>query len=31
MADTNIDWESLDVSNIKLCSIANPDCESCAG
>lgn len=30
MAD-NIDWENLDVSNIKLCSITNPDCESCAG
>lgn len=30
MAD-NIDWEKLDVSNIKLCAIDNPSCESCAG
>jgi len=26
-----IDWENLDVSNIKLCSIENPSCESCGG
>lgn len=26
-----IDWENLDVSTIKLCSITSPDCESCAG
>lgn len=31
MADTTIDWENLDVSNIKLCAIDNPSCESCAG
>ncbi len=33
MADTTsaIDWENLDVSDIKLCRIDNPNCESCAG
>ena len=32
MADAaNIDWENLDVSDIKLCRIDNPNCESCAG
>lgn len=32
MADTaNIDWENLDVADIKLCRIDNPSCESCAG
>lgn len=32
MADsTAIDWENLDVSDIKLCRIDNPNCESCAG
>jgi len=30
MAD-NIDWEAMDVSDIKLCKIDNPSCESCAG
>jgi hypothetical protein len=36
MADTAvatpvIDWENMDVSDIKLCRIDNPNCESCAG
>lgn len=31
MADKDIDWENMDVSTIKLCSIENPSCESCAG
>jgi hypothetical protein len=32
MADSAaIDWENLDVSDIKLCRIDNPNCESCAG
>jgi hypothetical protein len=30
-ADKNIDWEAMDVSDIKLCKIDNPACESCAG
>lgn len=27
----DIDWENMDVSDIKLCSILEPGCESCAG
>lgn len=26
-----IDWENMDVSDIKLCRIDNPTCESCSG
>lgn len=26
-----IDWENMDVSDIKLCSILDASCESCAG
>ena len=26
-----IDWENMDTSDIKLCRIDNPSCESCAG
>lgn len=28
---STIDWEAMDVSDIKLCRIDNPNCESCAG
>ena len=27
----DIDWENMDTSDIKLCRIDNPNCESCAG